>query len=324
MNDHWQPSASGAALKLRAGVYRRIRDFFHQRHVLEVETPILSEAGNTDPNIESFHVQFSGPCVAGERTRWLRTSPEFPMKRLLASGFGDCYELGRVFRNGEFGRRHNPEFTMLEWYRIGWSHVELIEECILLVQDVFALKGIELPVRRLTYAELFMESIGIDPHLASDGQLREAVLSKIDIEPDGLQRDDFLDLLVTHCIEPKLPKLSLTAVSDFPASQCALARIRPGAVPVAERFELYLGDAELANGYHELTDAQEQGLRFDRDLALRSRRGACAVPKDQRLLSAMESMPACAGVAMGIDRLMMALSETQSLPDVVAFDFSRA
>lgn len=324
MNGDWRPSASEAALRLRAEVYRRIRDFFHQRHVLEIETPILSESGNTDPNIESFHLQFSGPGLAGERTRWLRTSPEFPMKRLLGAGLGDCYELGRVFRNGEFGRRHNPEFTMLEWYRVGWSHLELIEECIELVRHVFALKDIQLSVRRLSYAELFLEFTGVEPHTASDAQLRDAVLSKIDIDPENLQRDDFLDLLITHCIEPLLPPQVLTVVYDFPATQCALAQVRPGDVPLAERFEVYLGAAELANGYHELTDAQEQSRRFNRDLRLRSQRGALPVPMDTRLISALGSLPDCAGVAMGMDRLMMALLEAESLPDVVAFDFSRA
>lgn len=324
MNGDWRPSASESALRLRAEVYRRIRDFFHRRHVLEVETPMLSEAGNTDPNIESFQLQFLGPVLAGERTRWLRTSPEFPMKRLLGAGLGDCYELGRVFRNGEFGSRHNPEFTMLEWYRVGWTHLELIEECIELVRHVFVLKGVGLPVRRLTYAELFLEYAGLEPHAASNAQLHEAVLSKIDIDPEGLQRDDFLDLLITHCIEPRLPPHALTVVYDFPATQCALARIRPGAVPLAERFEVYLGSAELANGYHELTDAQEQGRRFDRDIMLRSQRGALHVPMDTRLISALGSLPDCAGVAMGVDRLMMALLEAESLTDVVAFDFSRA
>jgi elongation factor P--(R)-beta-lysine ligase len=324
VNGDWRPSASDSALRLRAEVYRRIRDFFHQRQVLEVETPMLSEAGNTDPNIESFQLQFCGPSLAGGNTRWLRTSPEFPMKRLVAAGIGDCYELGRVFRNGEFGRRHNPEFSMLEWYRVGWSHLELIEECIALVRHVFELKGIELAVRRFSYAELFLEFAGIEPHSADDKQLRNAVLTNIDIDPDRLQRDDFLDLLMTHCIEPQLPKLSLTVVYDFPASQCALARIRPGDVPVAERFELYLGSVELANGYHELTDAAEQGRRFDNDLMLRSQRNASAPPKDLRLIKSLENMPDCAGVAMGIDRLMMALLDSETLADVLAFDFSKA
>ncbi len=185
------------------------------------------------------------------------------------------------------------------------------------------LKGIELAVRRISYAELFQEFAGIDPHSADDEQLQAAVLAEVAIDPDGLRRDDFLDLLMTHCIEPQLPKLSLTVVYDFPASQCALARIRPGEVPVAERFELYLGSVELANGYHELTDAAEQSRRFDNDLRLRRQRGASAPPKDQRLIDALESMPDCAGVAMGIDRLMMALLDAEALAEVVAFDFSK-
>ena len=324
MNGDWRPSASASALRLRAEVYRRIREYFHQRQVLEVETPMLSEAANTDPNIESFNLQFSGPGLAGGTTRWLRTSPEFPMKRLIAAGIGDCYELGRVFRNGEFGRRHNPEFTLLEWYRVGWSHLELIEECIALVRHIFTLKGVELAERRISYADLFQEFAGIDPHTAGDEQLQAAVLAEVAIDPDGLRRDDFLDLLMTHCIEPQLPKLSVTVVYDFPASQCALARIRPGEVPVAERFELYLGSVELANGYHELTDAAEQSARFDNDLRRRRQRGASALPKDQRLIDALESMPGCAGVAMGIDRLMMALLDAEALAEVVAFDFSKA
>lgn len=324
MNVDWQPSATVQALRLRAEVYRTIRGFFEEHNVLEVETPILSEAGNTDPNIESFHLQFTGSSAAGGRTRWLRTSPEFAMKRLLASGLGDCYELGRVFRNGEFGRRHNPEFTMLEWYRVGWTHVQLIEECIALVGRVFGLIGRELPVARYTYAELFEAHTGINPHAATDAELSASVSSAIAIDTAGLCRNDFLDLLMTHCIEPELPKQALTVVHDFPASQCALARIRPDEVPVAERFELYLGASELANGYHELTDAKEQDARFEADLRLRQGRSAAAVSKDHRLIAAMPALPHCAGVALGIDRLMMALLETDALADVLAFDFSRA
>ena len=324
MNVDWQPSAAVQALRLRAEVYRTIRGFFEERNVLEVETPILSEAGNTDPNIESFHLQFTGSSTAGLKTRWLRTSPEFAMKRLLASGLRDCYELGRVFRNGEYGRRHNPEFTMLEWYRVGWTHLQLIDECIVLISRVFGLIDRELPVARYTYAELFEAHTGINPHTATDDELSAGVLSAIAIDTTGLGRNDFLDLLMTHCIEPKLPKQALTVVFDFPASQCALACIRPGEMPVAERFELFLGSSELANGYHELTDAAEQDERFEADLRLRQRRSAVAVTKDHRLIAALPDMPQCAGVALGIDRLMMELLGTDALADVLAFDFSRA
>ncbi len=324
MNEPWRTTASAGVLQQRAELYRVLRQFFHARHVLEVETPMLSEAGNTDPNIESFHVQFSGTTQAGKPTRWLRTSPEFALKRLLASGVGDCYELGRVFRNGEFGRKHNPEFTMLEWYRVGWNHLQLIDECIALLQQVFALKAVDLQVQRFTYQELFKASIGINPHTASEAQLCAAVQAVIDINLQGLRRDDLLDLLLTHCIEPKFPAQQLTVIYDFPASQCALAKIRSDANPVAERFELYLGSVELANGYHELTDANEQNLRFDNDLALRQQRSLPCPVKDQHLINALPQLPACAGVAMGIDRLMMSLFALDSIKACIAFDFSRA
>lgn len=324
MSESWRTNACSDALQQRAELYRNLREFFHARNVLEVETPILSEAGNTDPNIESFHVQFSGSTQAGNATRWLRTSPEFALKRLLASGIGDCYELGRVFRNGEFGHKHNPEFTLLEWYRVGWNHLQLIEECIELVQQLFGLKNIYLDVQRWTYQNLFIRSIGVDPHTASDQQLCSALQAVTEINSQGLSRDDLLDLLLTHCIEPTFPAQQLTVIYDFPASQCALAKIRPDDIPVAERFELYLGSVELANGYHELTDAAEQKRRFDNDIKLRQVRGLSLPAKDLRLINALPSLPACAGVAMGIDRLMMQMLALNNINEIITFDFSRA
>lgn len=321
----WRSEAELASLRMRAEVYRLIREFFFERGVLEVETPILSHAGNSDPNIESFHLEFDGPASAGARTRWLRTSPEFPLKRLLASGIGDCYELGRVFRNGEFGRKHNPEFSMLEWYRVGWSHLELIEECVTLVQKVFSLRGVGLSVMRTSYRDLFQRQFGFDPHAASTEQITAAVTDKVSIDTQGLQRDDLLDLLLSHVIEPSFPDDQLTVILDFPASQCALARIRTeNGLNIAERFELYVGGFELANGYHELTDACEQRKRFEADLEKRRLSGKILPALDARLLAAMPSLPPCAGVAMGLDRLMMRLLGKQSMADVIGFDFSVA
>lgn len=324
MSDDWRSSASLDALKQRTQVYQHIRQFFAQRRVLEVETPMLSEAGNTDPNIESFQLQFTGAGQAGKSRRWLRTSPEFALKRLLASGIGDCYELGRVFRNGEFGGKHNPEFTMLEWYRVGWNHLQLIEECLALVESIFNLQDRKLTVCRRTYQELYLEFTGLDPHQCPDADLFLALQSKVNINIDGLHRDDCLNLLMTHVIEPQLPMTQLTVVYDFPASQCALAKIRNDSIPVAERFELYLGSYELANGYHELTDPEEQRQRFVQDLAVRTKRADALPETDERLLQALGDMPACAGVAMGIDRLMMALLNQEAISEVIAFDFSRA
>lgn len=312
------------ALALRAALYRLIRDFFAGRGVLEVETPMLSEAGNTEPNIESFTTAFNGPAAARPGPRWLRTSPEYPLKRLLAAGVGDCYELGRVFRNGEAGRRHNPEFTMLEWYRVGWDHLGLIEETVALVQAALAMVGRTAALRSLTYRELFVQALALDPFEAPVEDL-SVPLAGFGIRGEGLTREDWLDLLITHRIEPAFPPDQITVVRDWPASQCALARIRPGTPSVAERFELYLGSYELANGYHELTDAAEQRARFEHDLARRRQRGQAEPPIDERLLTALSAgLPACAGVALGIERLLMQLAGTDDIRRVLAFAFAEA
>lgn len=324
VTERWRSAADLDALRFRAGVYRHIRDFFFERGVLEVETPILSAAGNTDPNIASFQLDFSGPAQGGSPRRWLRTSPEFPLKRLLACGIGDCYELGKVFRDGEYGSRHNPEFSMLEWYRVGWDHRRLIDECIELTSGLFAGTGRRLEVFRTSYRELFLSGIGVDPLADSGSRLQEVVGARIDMRLDGLSRDDLLDLLLTHVIEPAMPEHRLTVIHDFPASQCALAKIRPDDPPVAERFELYVGAIELANGYHELNDAVEQRRRFANDLQRRRQQDGYTPAMDENLLAALPHMPDCAGVAMGVDRLMMALQRTESLAETVAFDFSRA
>ena len=312
-----------SALRLRARINAAIRGFFAERGVLEVETPILSAAGNTEPNIDSFTTTFSGHVSAGPRLRWLRTSPEYPLKRLLAAGLGDCYELGRVFRNGEAGGRHNPEFSMLEWYRVGWDHHRLIEETVSLVRQLLALVDRQARVELLTYRELFQRHVGVDPFTASLQQL-QAPLAGIQIDGEGLSRDDWLDLLMTHRIQPAFSRQVLTVVHDWPASQAALARIRPGDPPLAERFELYLGPYELANGYHELNDAAEQRARFARDHAVRSERGAVLPPLDQALLASLDALPACAGVAVGVDRLLMCLLDTAAIADVLALDFASA
>jgi lysyl-tRNA synthetase class 2 len=320
----WLPTATPEALRLRAQLNTTIRAFFAQRDVLEVETPVLSLAGNTDPNIAPFSLEFSGRTDGAPRTRWLRTSPEFALKRLVASGLGDCYELGRVFRDGEAGGRHNPEFTMLEWYRVGWDHQRLIDETAALVNVALSLVGREVTLERVGWRELYRRDLGIDPILAGDGELQQA-LGGVHIDPEGLTRDDWLDLLLTHRLQPAFAADRLLAVYDYPASQAALAKLRLGDPPLAERFELYLGPLELANGYHELTDATEQSARFQRDLAVRASRAAMQPPVDTRLLSGLRSgLPDCAGVALGVDRLLMAMLGTGRIADVLAFPFDRA
>jgi lysyl-tRNA synthetase class 2 len=312
------------ALRLRADTYAHIRAFFAERGVLEVETPILSAAGNTDPNIRSFTTRFSGHVDAGARERWLRTSPEFPLKRLLAAGAPDIYELGRVFRDGEAGGRHNPEFTMLEWYRVGWDDMRLAREVIDLLQRVMVSAGRTIDIVETTYRGLFHDALGIDPLVDPVDVLQAALQGTTVIDGDGLERDDWLDLLLTHRLQPAFPRDRVTVVRDFPASQCALARIRPGEPPVAERFEVYIGPYEVANGYHELNDAAEQRVRFERDNAKRRARGDREVPLDEPLLAVLDAMPACAGVALGIERLLMVLAGTDAIADVLAFPFARA
>jgi elongation factor P--(R)-beta-lysine ligase len=310
-------------LRLRAATYGRIRAFFAARGVLEVETPILSAAGNTDPNIQSFATRFSGHVDAGARERWMRTSPEFPMKRLLAAGVGDCYELGRVFRDGEAGGRHNPEFTMLEWYRVGWDEAKLAREVIDLLETLLLEAGRTFDIVETTYRGLFHDALGVDP-LIDPLERLQAPLSDAGIDPRGLERDDWLDLLMTHRIQPGFPVDRITVVSDYPASQCALARIRPDDPPVAKRFEAYVGPYEVANGYHELNDATEQRERFERDNAKRRARGVAEMPIDENLLAVLDAMPDCAGVALGVERLLMVLARTDGIADVLAFPFSEA
>jgi lysyl-tRNA synthetase class 2 len=320
----WRPTADLAALRLRARVNAVVRDFFAQRGVTEVETPVLSRAGNTDPNIASFCLEFSGRTDGAPRTRWLRTSPEYPLKRLLAAGLGDCYELGRVFRDGEAGGRHNPEFTMLEWYRVGWDHRRLIAEVADLVNAALAMVDRRAALVEIDYHTLYRRELGLDPATASDAELR-AALGDLVIDPAGLTRDDWLDLLMTHRLQPAFPADQMLAVYDYPASQCALARVRPGSPPVAERFELYLGPLEVANGYHELADANEQRERFEHDRARRREAGQPLPPMDEALIQALaQGFPPCAGVALGMDRLLMALLRTGRIADVLAFDFARA
>jgi elongation factor P--(R)-beta-lysine ligase len=320
----WKPTANVKSLKLRAQLFAMIRQFFLDRDVLEVETPIMSQAGNTDANIESFCVQFTGHKSAGSSLRWLRTSPEFALKRMLASGVGDCYEMGRVFRNGEVGKRHNPEFTMLEWYRTGWDHQKLMDETAELIRAAMHLAGKKATVRDTSYRQLYQDTFGFDPVTANESELRSP-LAVYDIDPEGLTRDDWLDLLMTHLIQPAIPSNRILIVYDYPATQAALAKLRrDGKNAVAERFEVYVGPSEVANGYHELNDAVEQRERFGADLSKRQKRALTQPVVDERLLAALPKLPDCAGVAVGIDRLLMAMQATDRMQDVLAFPFDRA
>ena len=282
---------------------------------MEVETPIISRAGNTDPEIQSIRTDGGG---------YLRTSPEFPLKRLLATGLGDIFELGRVFRAGEAGRNHNPEFTMLEWYRTGIDYHRLMDEVAALVLHCGQGKFDQWPQQKLSYRALFQQYLCLDPFTADIDELARTA-KEHGISDIELGRRQWLDLLISHFIQPALPEYSLTFVYDFPADQAALANIRQDTPPVAERFELYLGCTELANGYQELTDAAEQKRRFELENKERKKRGEPVYAMDGNLLAALtHGLPECAGVALGVDRLLMAICGADSLDEIVAFPFSRA
>ncbi len=323
----WRPTASIGMLKLRATLLARIRAFFSRLDVLEVDTPVLSRAASTDPALSSFKTYYHGPGAVQDEPRYLHTSPEFPMKRLLAAGSGSIYQICKVFRDGESGARHNPEFMLLEWYRTGFDHLDLMDEVQRLVTEVLVdIMPID-SVQHWRYRDLFVEIAGIDPFTATVAEISSVLQSGHGVRAVGLAVDDndaWLDLLMTHVIEPRLGK-GLLFVRDYPPSQAALARLRPGSPPVAARFEVYLNGVELANGFHELTDPLEQRRRFDNELQCRRNGGGEAVRMDENLLSALHAgLPDCAGVALGLDRLLMLASGVKCVHDVLAFPFDTA
>jgi lysyl-tRNA synthetase class 2 len=324
----WSPSATLATLRLRAELLSRIRAFFAARQVLEVETPALSAAAITDPHLASFATPYTGPGAANGRQMYLHTSPEFPMKRLLAAGSGCIYQLARVFRNGEAGRKHNPEFSLLEWYRVGFDHHQLMAEVAELVTILLADRWPLAPPEQRRYGELFKQYLGIDPYCCTVTELVECAGRHPLSIPTGMPIDDpdpWLDLLLTHCIEAHLGQGRLTFVYDYPASQAALARLRPDQPLIGERFELYLNGIELANGFHELADASEQRRRFNLENAKRHALGLPMMPIDEPLLAALASgLPECAGVALGFDRLVMLAAGADSIAQVIAFPWERA
>jgi len=321
MTDNWKPTASLETLKTRARVLKSIRAFFAARDVLEVETPILSTSAITDPQLESFKTQFN------QLDYYLHTSPEFYMKRLLASGSGDIFQIARVFRIDEQGRNHNPEFSMLEWYRLGFDHHALMDEMEGLVKNIFSGIQKNISFKRISYQQAFQNILGIDP-LESNARALAECAKKNNIEtPQGMELDDkdmWLDWLMVMSIAPSFAKNDFTFLYDYPASQAALACLSENDSRVAHRFELFSGELELANGFYELTDAEEQSARFINENRLREQRGQKIMPIDQSLLDALEAgLPECSGVAIGLDRLLMVLSREKHIRDVIAFEIDK-
>jgi len=316
----WRPSAGLETIKARAELNGSVRAFFAAREVLEVETPILSAHATVDRYIDSFSTRDG---------QWLQTSPEFPMKRLLAAGFGAIFQIARVFRVEEQGRYHNTEFSMLEWYRPGFSMHALIDEVEALVETLAGLSG---RFERLSYREAFLRHAGLDPFSADVAKLRAAaigfgLIQSVDFT-DEVEPDFWLDLLMSLRVSPRLGQQNPSFLYDFPASQAALSRIRPaqGSEPaVAERFELFWRGIELANGFHELTDADEQRARFVADQNWRRTQGKVVPPYDAHLIDALAAgLPDCSGVALGLDRLLMLKLGLPELAATLAFDRRRA
>ncbi|CNH91059.1 elongation factor P--(R)-beta-lysine ligase [Yersinia pekkanenii] len=319
----WQPSAPIANLLKRAAIMAEIRRFFADRGVLEVETPTMSQATVTDVHLVPFQTRFVGPGAADGLTLYMMTSPEYHMKRLLAAGSGPIYQLGRSFRNEEAGRHHNPEFTMLEWYRPHYDMYRLMNEVDDLLQQILDCDGAET----LSYQQAFLRHLDICPLSAEKAQLREAA-AKLDlsnIAETEEDRDTLLQLLFTVGVEPYIGRDKPTFVYHFPASQASLAEISTEDHRVAERFEVYFKGIELANGFHELTNGDEQLRRFKQDNLNRAKRGLPQHPIDMNLIAALKhGLPDCSGVALGVDRLVMLALGAERLSDVIAFPVDRA
>ena len=318
MTIDWKPTASIATLEVRAKMLRAAREYFAATRSLEVETPTLSVAAVTDVHLASVE------STALRQRRYLHTSPEYAMKRLLAAGCGDIWQICRVYRDEESGRWHNPEFTLLEWYRIGIDHHALMTDVERLVTALLPPSRHFDRAERLSYCEALQLHAGVDA-LDDPAAVLVARLQSAGIDvPAGLQadRDACLDLIVSTLVGPRLGHERLTFIYDYPASQAALARVHGR---VASRFEAYLDGIELANGFHELANREEQQQRFQLDLQERQRRGLPAVPMDEAFLAALEAgLPDCSGVALGFDRLVMCAIQARHIDEVLAFPFSRA
>ena len=333
VND-WQPSASLELLQLRADIVRSIRSFFEKNKLLEVDTPILSAATVPDPFIESFQTRYTSSIQVLENNQFfLHTSPEFPMKRLLASGSGSIFQITKVFRQGESGKKHNPEFTLLEWYRDAWDHQQLmreVEQLLTLLISPYRSLG---KTRYLTYQDAFMERLEINPHNASKEDLISCAkrLGLANVLDNNEHKDRFLDLLFSHIIEPELGwdkqenKPCLCFLYHYPSSQASLAKIaeHDGQL-MAERFEVFIDTLEIGNGFHELNNADEQRQRFEQDNQQRKQAGLNTIPMDEHFLSAVDRLPNCAGVAIGIERLLMVISQAKHIHDVLSFPIDRA
>ena len=317
----WQPTAPIKNLLARAKIIAEIRRFFTERGLLEVETPVLSEFGVTDVHLSTFSTEFIAPFGEQSKALWLATSPEYHMKRLLAAGSGAIFQICHVFRNEEAGNRHNPEFTMLEWYRPHFDMYRLINEVDDLLQQILDCE----PAESLSYQFVFQQYVGLDPLSAGKDELIVKAQELQFINAENESRDTLLQFLFSTLVEPEIGKERPVAVYHFPATQAALAQISPEDHRVAERFEFYYKGLELANGFNELTDVKEQLHRFEQDNRQREKMGLPTREIDRRLLGALQAgMPNCAGVALGLDRLIMVALDAERIEEVLTFSVNNA
>lgn len=317
----WQPTAPIKNLLTRAKIIAEIRRFFTDRGLLEVETPVLSEFGVTDVHLSTFKTEFIAPFHRQSKPLWLITSPEYHMKRLLAAGSGAIFQICRVFRNEEAGPRHNPEFTMLEWYRPHFDMYRLINEVDDLLQQILDCE----PAESLSYQFAFQQYVGLDPLSAAKTELIAKAKEQHFVGAENEDRDTLLQFLFSTLVEPEIGKTRPVAVYHFPAAQAALAQISSEDHRVAERFEFYYKGLELANGFNELTDVKEQFSRFEQDNRQREKIGLPQQAIDRRLLGALQAgVPNCAGVALGVDRLMMIALNAERIEEIMAFSINNA
>jgi len=318
IEQNWQPSASLEVIRQRADLLISIRDFMRERSILEVETPVLSHTAVTDPHIHSLSTVHQSQDKSHHETLYLHASPEFCMKRLLAAGSGPIYQVTRVFRDQESGSRHQPEFTMLEWYRPGFDYVELMDE----IDDL--LQGLGLDVsQRQSYRDAFWQETHLDPHTAGIDTLQTLAVQS-GWKTGSSDRAELLDFVFSMKVVPQLGIDSPLFIYDYPECQAALATIKECKPPIAERFELFISGMEIANGFNELCNAGEQRSRFERDLDLRAQTGKPAVAVDERFITALvHGLPTCAGVAVGLDRLLMVLTGSTKIDDVLTFPSNR-
>lgn len=317
--EQWRPSAAIFVLRRRAQILQAIRDFFSRRHVLEVETPALSHAASSEVHLQSMQVSASGMPTA-----YLHTSPELAMKRLLAAGSGDIYQLCKVFRAGEQGSRHNSEFTLLEWYRLGFDMQAMMSEVAELLNVLIPDRLTAAPLF-LSYRQAFIEYAQVDPLSATSAQLQAAFEQHTQQSVAGASDTDWLDLILSFIVQPRLPRDRLVFITDFPAAQASLAKLDAQDSRVARRFEVFVAGLELANGFEELTDSAEQAQRIEAEQAKRRAEGLDCFPVDAHFLAALQhGLPACSGVAMGVDRIVMLATEQEHIADVLSFAFERA